>query len=74
MAKENEASSQATVNGDDTLTSEEDVFLLRETHRECTRSRWCRPRVPHSRRDDRLVLIRGYVSCRIMVIFSSVKH
>ncbi|KAL6275046.1 hypothetical protein ACE6H2_025738 [Prunus campanulata] len=63
MAKENESASQATVNGDNTLTrstmsSIGDVFFLRETHRECTRSRWCRPRVPHSWRDDRLVLIR----------------
>ncbi|ONH98807.1 hypothetical protein PRUPE_7G267100 [Prunus persica] len=82
MAKENESASQATVNGDNTLTRStmssigigRGCVLLRETHRECTRHRWCRPRVPHSWRDDRLVLIMGYVSCRIMVIFSSVEH
>ncbi|ONH98820.1 hypothetical protein PRUPE_7G267100 [Prunus persica] len=65
MAKENESASQATVNGDNTLTRStmssigigRGCVLLRETHRECTRHRWCRPRVPHSWRDDRLVLI-----------------
>ncbi|ONH98812.1 hypothetical protein PRUPE_7G267100 [Prunus persica] len=67
MAKENESASQATVNGDNTLTRStmssigigRGCVLLRETHRECTRHRWCRPRVPHSWRDDRLVLIMG---------------
>ncbi|XP_016651664.1 PREDICTED: uncharacterized protein LOC103341313 isoform X2 [Prunus mume] len=79
MAKENESASQATVNGDNALTRStmssigigRGCVLLRETHGECTRYRWC---CPHSWRDDRLVLIMGYVSCRIMVIFSSVEH
>ncbi|XP_008243042.1 PREDICTED: uncharacterized protein LOC103341313 isoform X1 [Prunus mume] len=62
MAKENESASQATVNGDNALTRStmssigigRGCVLLRETHGECTRYRWC---CPHSWRDDRLVLI-----------------